>query len=360
MKKSVLFVALLLLMTNFVFAQHSVCDPMDDASISGVYMDGQCFNCGFDEGGPGMTGAPGICPEQFGADCTLSPDPDCLVEYDQSELLDFYWSLDGLTPLAEDTMIGVDLNGKTLYLVAENTELSDGPINFNVFEYDGLIFSDDLGIVAGIVVDGKATATFQINNEADLQEGGVSEPDYYTIYFTIPSHFGAEESEKINVNFSVGIPSAASTCADYGDNDSCIENLEGVEVSEGVFEGYPTEGSICERRIDLVGCEWDEGTTTCKTAPDVIVYPTDPQNPSSCNETLTSCNYAETGKTDCGGGEDFFKVSYTSSTAGCEGWISGAIPCPQELKVPFFGAYGFLMSLCFISLIYVYLIFKRK
>jgi hypothetical protein len=79
----------------------------------------------------------------------------------------------------------------------------------------------------------------------------------------------------------------------------------------------------------------------------------DEDNPSGCADANVACKYVEEARIgSCDAGDDFFKVVYNSSQVECESWTSNAIPCPRQLRVPFFGFYSFIISLLIIGLVY--------
>ncbi len=341
MKKSVLFIALLLVMTNFVIALHP-CEG-DDESINGVYIDGECFNCGNNDG---------ICPENFGADCVV-PDIDCVSDTGEPDAP--FWSLDGTT-IIPGSYIEIDLlEGEDLVLIVPDTGLTNGEkLDMDIYENDP--YADDyITTIEGTVnAEGTAVASYEIAVLEDINnpnEG--SEKGDLALYFESQGR----RSFDLTINLTIGQLGGIETCSEYANNITCEENLGEAAVLEGAYLEYDQQGPNCLRRESMVGCEWNYTTETCSPAPSVIEY--HPDN-DGCTITATSCKYTESGNTECGAGDEFFQVSYTSDDPSCKDWTTTAIPCPQELKVPFFGTYAFITTLSLISLIYVYLIFRKK
>lgn len=345
MKKSVLLIALLLFMTNFVLAE-GLCEgrkvPGTDIDVTGVEIGSACFDCGNNEDG--------ICPEDFGADCTYLPDRDCFVGFE--DVTAPFWSLDGVNKIPGN-YVEIDLvDGKTLYLVAPEVDLADGEeIDFEISEDDGIFGDDYLDTIQGVVKSGKAVASYDIVTLEDVNGEEGSESGLYLLYFKVIG-----KTIYLEVNLTIGLVKGIETCSEYTTNVSCKDNLGKAGILEGALLEYIT-GSGCFRQENLVGCKWDSTTSKCGLAPSVIIY--SDSNPVDCGG-VTSCNYVESENTECGAGDDFFQVHYTTSDPGCEDWTSTAIPCPQELKVPFFGTYAFIVTLSFISLIYVYLVMKKR
>ena len=80
MKRLVIFFVLILGLVSFASAAvHPYCNPGNDPNIHGVYINGECYDCGEDDL---------VCPENYGADCGTVADVDCAVEPEA------FWSLD--------------------------------------------------------------------------------------------------------------------------------------------------------------------------------------------------------------------------------------------------------------------------
>jgi len=345
MKKSWVFVFLIigiLSMTNFVLAHFCQGDPVD-TSKHGVEIDGECFNCGVDDG---------ICPIDFGvaeADCP-GEETDCGTEITAT----YFWSKDGTTNMGDKLAIDMasDLPVK-LKIVGLNTGLTDENYDVDVHEYDyGAIGNDeDLGTVVGVVTSGKLIAEYNISEMKNIT--GTSDPEnseageaFYELYFEIP---GTKTTNipRLNITFDYGTE-APKTCEDYTIGTEC----NAVPTKED----SRTNGA-CVYLFD-VSCSWNG--TVCKT----ITGPETAENPEECTDAVAvSCTYNEAQKTgdECKR-DDFFRVSYTpivGSSSECTAWTSQPIPCPQTLKLPFFGIFEFLISLGLISIIYVFLIKKE-
>lgn len=347
MKKSVLFIGLLLVMTNFALAH--VCDG-GDINLHGFYVEGECFTCNESDG---------ICVEDvlgLGS-CAPYVDPDCPVVIIPPES---FWSTDNVTDIVSSFDVPYEVSGFSggvIYMVVENTGLSDGTtVNFNIYKY-GFIFDEEISVgeIQGTVQGDKVVGIFEINDESDLAVAGYE--DIYEFFFTASGGSLSETSGYIYINATDTGGPMITDPSDYTDEESCESDLEEVCVYEGTFEGYGLTPELCQRRRDSINCTWNNDTSVCEQ---VFNYTYAETNDASCDQTITSCTYRQDSKTDCTEGEDAFIVSYISDNTGCDPWSSGPIPCPQQLKVPFFGIYEFIASLCFISLIYVYLIFKNK
>jgi len=356
MKKGVLIIIFLsvLMSITFVYAGcHPICNPDPDGTgpqtcdpnLHGVYIDRWCFNCGANDG---------ICPEDFGIIC-IDDDPDCPPE---TRAL---WSLDNISieKITDDPLlINTFPNGKILYMVVEDTGLSTGTVNFMVYEDDTLDDKIGEGIEGEIDENGIAIGIFEINDAKDLN--GVSDPeDIYEIFFMADVLGDSYSSDILNVNLTLEEEGEASVCGDY-DVDDCNKDPDGAaeKMILSIFGDTEYEEPEGCTYFHEGNCTWNfTGTEECN----FLNWTEEDENndPDICEEVSDLvCGYSEKGRIgDCKLGDDFFKVIYNSTQSGCEGWTSNLIPCPEELRVPFFGFYGFIISILIIGLIYF---FKRQ
>ncbi len=321
---------------SFISAQHPICDQDDDPSTQGVYINGVCYDCGLDDL---------VCPENYGADCGSILDPDCPVTTQA------FWSLDESTAINQLLVLLPD--GTDVFLVVKNTGLEDGEeVSFDVFENDFLL-DDDITSLTTTVSDGKAVATWKVIQD-DLDE--TEEGDYDEFYFVadgdgldISTRDREDAYEFLNITTTF-TGSVISQCADYLDNVSCEADAE--TVASGASQ---RDEDGCIYFLDW-NCMWLEGSCdlgSSETASE--------ENAPSCDAANTNpCVYEQTEKQgDCEGGDDFFKVSYSSTQTECESWVTGPIPCPAQVKLGFFSMLNIIASLSIISVIYGFLLSRQ-
>ena len=336
---SIFIIISLLAMTGFVVAE-SICPGVDDLGnpIHGVQIGGDCFNCG---------DVDGICPEDFfdptsGWSCE-GIDDDC-----PPPTPNYFWSKDTTSKLYNlDVDMSIDTEIKA---VGINTGLDDG--EYEVKVYNTIGWSDTLlKIITGIVTEGKLIGTYIIreNHEEDIT-GGETGEESYSLYFE--TH--GERSNNLEVTFDYGVEGTTIlTCGDYNETECNNDPLKVANNSIITPEERP-DNSECY--YDKWGkCSW--AGTECAQ----LVYEKEADgNPLSCDSASEeSCSYKEGSKIgDCSAGDDFFEINYVTAQTGCFNFTSSKIPCPQELRLPFFGFYSFIASIFAVGLIYLFL--KRQ
>lgn len=298
----------------------------------GVFINGDCYDCGEDDF---------VCPETYGAICSVQ-DPDCEITEEA------YWSEDGVSAIKE---LEVVVDEDEVKLVVRNTGLEDGTeVTFEIKENDGLIGDDDITTVTATASGGDVIATWEITKEdLELTEG----TDYSEFYFIatgdgldISTADRDDDYKYLDLNVTIVGPSIVE-CADYSTNTTCIADDE--DVGEDNVLSPKIEG-LCS--YDVFGfCDWNG--SECQQ---VTNETADPSNPDDCRDArLDPCVYDQTTKIgDCDGGDDFFKVSYNSSQENCDAWTTGPIPCPEQVRLPFFGFLNIIASLAIISIIYAF------
>ena len=342
MKKSVsiLFVLLLLGSINFVFAQCPI-----TPGAHGVKIGDQCFDCGMSDG---------ICPIEFGV-TEACFDPDCPSGN--------YWSrysIEGF-PLqsSEDDPRIIDLTKENkLFLIITNTGLNEGDdVNFDVKEKDGLLDADDeIKTITGEVNSfGTAIGNYSIKDIEDLnepEEDENKEGEILELYFEANVGGDLITSTILYVNTTYEAIEIGS-CGDYELEEEC--NNDDYQVGDDGLPADNVTGS-CTYHYDGK-CNWEEGICIKQT----WQY-ADSANPEDCSEAVeVPCSYSESEKIGDCNVDDFFKISYTPTQVqeGCAAYTTGPIPCPQKLKIPFFGIYGFIASIFIISGIY-FLLLRRQ
>ena len=365
MKKSVLiFILGLIIFSGFIIAQDHPCQG-GDGSIHGVEIGGECFNCN-------STFSDGICPDEF------SDTKVCIEEWDfdcPPPVKENWWSesssgYPAITPITEEDPtyfkqreadpLLIDLqSGKTLYLTIINTGLSQGEnITFWIFESTGM--HDVIKEINGSVSNGKSVVPFRIENIADLngkesdgdpkeenKEGDILELYFYT---NITDYDSIVYSLFINTTYGEAGPSTKD-CGIY----NTLEECENDDDDQDGVEDYRTEGDCTY--VSYTICTWDGDSCNNDLGPETILEGTEEE----CEEgrRVITCSYTSGDSIgNCDAGDDFFKATYTSTQEGCDAWESGPIPCPRQLRVPFFGFYSFIASLFIIGLLY-FLINKR-
>lgn len=348
-KRLVILLVFLLGLISFVVAQgHPLCDPEDNPDIQGVFINGECFNCGDHNDG--------VCPQDYGADCSRIPgsdtDPDCGPVIPEA-----FWSLDNLT-LEEEIEVNL-LDEPYIYLVVRNIPLEFEGIDltFDVYEDVNVFLSDSIDNVAtATVTNNRAVGIWKITGE-DLEE--VNE-DEYKLYFEASGDGWSMSSKEndpeslLNITTSVGGPEITE-CADYSQNN-CSADPEGVGIWTGIYEPY--DSGLCQRRQNGTGCEWIGNSCAQKTA-----YQYSPDNPDTCEEIDISCTYDETisTETESCAVQDVFEITYKSSADpdNCPDITRSPLPCPERIRLPFFGFYNIFVSLGIISIIYLFLLKKK-
>lgn len=329
-KKGVLlFVLCLLVTTSFVIAQDHPCEAGNE-SINGVYIGGECFNCGEEDG---------ICPEDFGAICEVS-DPEC------PQIPIYFWSEDESTQI--DTLF-VDMSvGKTIKAIGVNTGLS-GDVNIEVYEDDGISGDDSLGTIIGTVTNGKLIGTYVIEEADNITGGKTDDPDLeYELYFKV----NGERSNTLITTFDYLGAEEIDSCGDYKNQSACNNDTENVG---GDVSNIPPPDPVGDCVFGWEGmCVWN--STDCKQETIQITI-----SGTDCIPSDVTCSYTEGPQIgDCDAGDDFYQITYETNDIGCEDWTSNPIPCARRLRVPFFGFYGFIVSALMIGLIYVFLKVKKN
>lgn len=256
-----------------------------------------------------------------------------------------YWSGDGnnvITTIDYKSTDGV-------YLIAENTGLADGPVNFEIYERDTLLddkirTSSDGNAIVGMVSGGKATGIWEIT-ATDLSK---TPSDYDNFYFNIDDVSGESEELSItganpcslssaNWDSSVGYKGVPITMNAFGtctngngiefevkrtSDDSVVETIEGTisgnkasvdftpsDVGSYYFTAYSTSSSedsgdlnvevyncvekavnICSGYLDSSSCNSD----VCGVASDSLPLEI------NCSEVDCSC-FWESSSNECGG-----------------------------------------------------------
>ncbi len=171
-----------------------------------------------------------------------------------------FWSLDGSTAIFS---LNVVPGSTTVLLVSRNTGLAENTeVTFQVYETD-LIQSDLIKTISGTVnADGNAVAEWTITQE-DLDTASNGEwGSIDAFYFEVPELPSGGISNDLSISISSGIfCSEIITCASYGDESSCNQDLCGV--ADSTIESSNanincTDGSVnCE-------CVWTPLTNECQ------------------------------------------------------------------------------------------------
>lgn len=349
-----LFLAIVLVLTSGLLlievasAYHPVCDPGDDPNVRGVYIDGECYDCGDSDT---------VCPEDYGVQCSANglPDPDCVY------IEGAFWSKDGSTQISETegSKCKSDFSyGDKMYMVISGVELSnDVRVNFTVrefgFGYGDEIVNDNIHAnVSGGKVIGEWTIKEQEWIDAESSEfwfEAVAQGGY-----NLESKSGAYDPYGIIIlNQTFEEDAGISSCEDYTDQTNCTNDVEDVPTT-GPRRREDPEASDCYFN-STVYCGWVEGEClTMRTS-----EKQDPGNEDNdlCNEdnARDACVYSQEEKIgNCEAGDQYFKIKYSAPEPyDCEPWETQPIPCPAKLRVPFFGTYSIIACISIITLIYV-------
>jgi len=341
MKKELIFFVLILGLISFASAlSHPICNPGNDPSIHGVYINGACYDCGENDL---------VCPENYGADCGAVADVDCAVTPEA------FFSLSNtslsLAPKAQNVNLP---EGKDFYLVVRNMEGPDGTsVTFEVYEDDSLILGDNkLRTLSATQNAGKAIAKWHAN-EDDLDNLTNTENEiYFTATSSQWSKMYSSPLSLLNITWIHGGP-VITQCSNYTDNVSCKADDEDVG-SIGIVT--PRVDGSCY--YDITGnCSWNG--TICQQTTNELART---GNPIGCGTARGSCVYDSTEETGDCSVEDFFTISYTSTAdpIRCAAWETGAIPCPAQVRLPFFSLLNIIASISIISVIYAFLLKKKE
>lgn len=330
----------LLFLVSFVSAAQCPITP----GSHGAQIGGQCYDCGVDDG---------VCPIDYGANC-LVRDDDCTYEPE------VFWSLDDFSKFNNNPLMVDIAAGGDIHMVATETGLPNGTeVVFNVFEKDDFLNGDDLvkaGIIGSVVEGpgGKAIGIWNIqeddlNDVIDGLDGSVDNLEFY-FNASVTSEISSTPYLMVNLTFGGGI---INTCSDYNNPLDCAADAQNVSPTDTTRQ----ESAECTYNVDW-SCQWNNN----QCSPSSVESEGTPFNSSICSAPrTTACSYPIEDSTEsaCSTGNDFFTVNYISEdTLNCPQWTSQPIACPLEVKVPFFGAYGILITLSFISSVYFF--YRRR
>ena len=124
--------------------------------------------------------------------------------------------------------------------------------------------------------------------------------------------------------------------------------------------------------VGNTGCEyypecawaWNEASTdgVCETKPKEMVNPTAPE----CKDSnLVGCDWKENPSGSCDGSVEVITITYNIQSTDLAEQLRCAIapqtiPCPETSMLPFFGFYQFIISLTIISIVYAFMIYRKK
>ncbi len=337
MKRLVIVLILMSILIGFIgFASaafHAVCNPGSDPGIHGVYIDGVCYFCN-------NTYSDLVCPEDYGADCSeVGGDIDCEVEAQA------FWSLNNITSISATTVNPDD--GKNIFLVI--TGIENGlTINFHIWEEDDSLtdfIDDDIRVLSAVSSGGKAIATWKAN-KTDLNGTKTSDTDAF--YFVATGTDIDESSNRLNITTTY-TGDVVTQCSNYTSNTTCFADAE--SVGDNGVNPLRTEGSCL---YNVTGyCTWNG--TNCMQAINDTLY-----SGTTCSQGRGSCIYDNTETIGDCSVEDFFMISYTSSSTSCPAWTTAEIPCPSQVRLPFFSLFNIIASISIISIIYAFLLRKDK
>lgn len=266
--------------------------------------------------------------------------------------------------LEETESLEVIINQTEVLLVAKNTGLVPGSeVLFDIYERDTFPNpNDNLKTISKLVnLDGSVEATWKITSY-DLAKGYdiLEYGELDEIYFVIQ---GKDSENELLLEFvdpeDCGF---VSLCSSYDTSTECTADTCGkANYSLGNIGITCGEGYRCY-------CYWNGSSCSSKYVATYI-------NESGGEEDLGSCLLRETTSDDC---EDGF---LTYSWKGDWTWILGGeitrqdlldkrdacvdggnniIPCPAQIKLPFFTSYNLVIAIALIVLIYFILLRKTK
>ena len=333
-------VALFLVLVSLISMVSAEC-IYGDQGAHGVEIGDICYDCGVEDS---------VCPKDYGAECGVR-DNDC--SYTQ----EVFWSLNEMTQINDITIDMI--TGGSVKLIVTETALTEGTeVTFDIYEADTFPNPDDfITTVTGSVVAGESTSAVGIWDVTaeDIEKIGDYEFENPEFYFKATAvGLDSADSNLLNMTIVYGESVSVSVCGDYLDENSCID-----DVSLVGNQNLPLDRimGLCTYHFNGE-CSWETigEESTC----DRITWESeDASNPEECEDARGRCTYIEESREGQCVTEDFYTIEYTSSTVGeeCPDWETQPIPCPVELKVPFFGIYSIIMTLSLIGLIYFF--FRR-
>jgi len=296
-----------------------------------------------------------------------------------------YWADSEGTYITQKTVIP---DSTTLTLVLVNSDLLNGEeVIFKIKESDTGP-DDSVIILPPVQVEGgSATTTWSMTTE-DLEKAAsdnsilfpMDEQDISelgTFYFGV--YYGEnllEESNSLEVTISSVECSYITLCMDYRTSDECNQDMCGA--SEYSIESKDATVSCGETTtnpggcdiLTTCGCEWRDGICGAKKTENIEPN-CDGNNPT----VIGSCFYEESTSDDCD--DDFLDYSWTglweydelntgppyydpdNKIAQCTS-DSQQVPCPAQIKLPFFGIFNLIATIIIISIIYFLLGNKKK
>ncbi len=314
--------------------------------------------------------------------------------------------------------VGIDAHiGETIKLILTDSSLENGTqVTFEIYEED-LIADDEIKTITATSTNGKVVAEWTITQEdydkgIDLTE---QEPDdfYFYILETASNTLTILQEDLTDYCSDYEVQTTCESC-DYEGCDAA-EN----SVNTKVFEAYPDEwddtrcGDIIEVDDDAsctykvkCSCIWDvDSSPKCTYDWELAVYECDDDYEDGGgsgggydNEveypTIGMCSYQENTLDNCDDG--FLEYSWvaTWTWGGNNGYSdyllgpsedeedyvyssgkwyydpervsercrdgSNVIQCPAEIKLPFFGAYQFAITIFLTMIIYMFIMHKQK
>lgn len=365
--KVMLLVGLFLILSNVLLISagpHPLCNPKGNSSIKGVFINGACYNCG---------DADEVCPLIYGANCgseEIYRDVDCV--YTETR----FWSLNsngGSTIEGGKVTINV-IAGLDLYLVITETGLLAGTeVTFEIRDknFIGFDLVDTITAQVDNTSGKNAIATWHIEDSGagaaivqsilDSSDGfgetAGDEPFYFVAYETDREEWHGASESGVSNNLKISITFGGvsyETCADYTTfkEDACEADIGDVGDNPVVVTrdgcNYGTTGY----------CAWYSQEDKCiQMQSNETVLNEDAEACTNPEPRAFPCSYPNEVKIgSCADGDEFFKVRYSapSTQTECASYETQLIPCPETLKLPFFGLYGIVMSLSLISLVYFF------
>lgn len=260
----------------------------------------------------------------------------------------------------------VIINQTEVLLVAKNTGLTPGSaVSLDICENDGTLWikvCDNLKTISVIVnADGGVETTWTITSY-DLAKAGYGdflEGELDEIYFVIQ---GKNSENELLLEFvDPEDCSFVSLCSDYDTSTECTADGCGkANYSLGNIGITCGDGYRCY-------CAWNGSSCSSKYVATYI-------NESGGEEDLGSCLLKETTNDNCDNGflTYSWKGNWTWILEGthtedqiaeekkCTDGGNNIIPCPAQIKLPFFTSYNLLIAIALIVLIYFILLRRTK
>ncbi len=261
-----------------------------------------------------------------------------------------YWSPDEVGGSQKDHL-DVYVGSTFIYMFFKDIYKPSQEFTFKIYEKDWL-GNDLIRTETGTTETGGEVAVNWTISQSDIDATGEDDPDdfYFKVYDSLGDYIGKSNDMSITIYESPPCR-LISLCLDYRTQERCEKDKYNCNVStlsvelispitcggdiicECWWEGEPETGE-CNSR-------WGDGTGWCEYNETIQ---------DKCTEENLFLTYIITANWDNSGEE---------LLPNCVGG-SNAVPCPAQIKLPFFNIYNLIAIIVVIILIYFLLNLKKK